>query len=89
MKEIEPSLWRPFQDQSYYIITQYVDQSVVIRQSVTRQVEPYYILCNVSTGVFTSQASQVATFCRVSPPASVASGSHIWIIMTEAPMSLS
>ena len=81
--------WRSFQDQSYQMITQYIDQSVAIKQSATGQAEPQYILCNVPTGVAMSQASQVPTVPRVSSPApSVASGSQIWIITTEASTNL-
>ena len=47
VKEMEPSFWRFFQDQS-------VDQPVANRQSVTGWAEPQYILCNVPTGVFMS-----------------------------------
>ena len=47
VKEMEPSFWRFFQDQS-------VDQPVANRQSVTGRAEPQYILCNVPTGVFMS-----------------------------------
>ena len=90
MQDINPPLWRPFQDESYLMITQYVDQSAAIRQSAAGQAEPHYLLCNVPTGVATSQASQVSTVPRVSSPApSVASWSQIRIIMTEAPTNLS
>ena len=72
------------------MITQYVDQSVAIRESVTGQAKPQYILRNVPTGVSTSKASQVPTVPRLSSPAqSVGSGSQIWIITTEAPTNLS
>ena len=49
VKEIDPSLWKSFQDQSYQMITQYVYQSAAV--CVTGQVEPQYILCKVPTGV--------------------------------------
>ena len=61
MKGIDPSLRSFFQDQSYQMITQYVDQSAAIKQSVTGQMEPQYILCNILTGVPTCQALQVPT----------------------------
>ena len=51
VKEIDLSLFRSFQDQSYQMITQYFDQSTAIKQSVTGQAELQYILCNVPTGV--------------------------------------
>ena len=63
------------------MITQYIDQSVAIRQSATGQVE--------LTGVATSQALQVPTVPRVLFPApSAASGSQILIITTEVPTNL-
>ena len=77
VKEIDLSLWRSFQDQSYQMITQYVDQSAAIKQSVTGQVEPQYILCNVPTGVPTCQASQVPTVPRVTSTAM--SAASAWV----------
>ena len=72
------------------MITQYVDQSVAIKHSVTGQAEPQYILCNIPTGVATCQASQVPTVPRVTTPTPAAdSGSQIRIIMTEATTNLS
>ena len=90
VKEIDWSFWRSFQDQSYQMITQYVHQSVAIRQSATGQAESQYMLCNVPTVVATSQGSQVPTVPRMSYLApSAASGSQILIITTEAPTNLS
>ena len=86
VKEIDSFLWRSFQDQSYQMITQHIDQSAAIKQSVTGRAEQQYILCNVLTGVSTCQASQVPTALRVSSLAqSAASGSHTQIITTGAP----
>ena len=63
VKEINPSLWRSFQDQSYQIITHYIDQSVLS-----------YVL---TTGP-SSQASQMPTVARVtSPELPAASGSWL------------
>ena len=87
-EKIDLSLWRSYK--SYQVITQYVDGSAAIRQSVTGQAELQYILCNVPTGLSTCQASQVPTVVWVSSPApSAASGSQIWIFRTEAPTNLS
>ena len=70
------------------MITQYIEQSAAIKQSVTGQ--PQYILCNIPTGVPMCQASQGPTVPWVSSPAlSAASGSQIQTMMIEAPTNLS
>ena len=75
-----------YQEQSYQMITKYIDQSTAIKQSVTRQAEPQYILCSVLAGLSMCWTSQVPTVPRMSSPTpSAAFGSQIWIIMTEAP----
>ena len=72
------------------MITQYIDQSPAIKQSVFGQAELQYILCNNLTGVPTCQASPVLTVPRVSFPAlSDASGFQIQIFTTETLLSLS